>query len=111
MSTLERLTFPRLVARALLWRCPWCSGKKAWFRTWFRRDDRCRTCGLRWNRGQDGFELGAMTVAVVITGGSVMLFLGISIAASYPDFEVLPLALIGAVIALVVPVVGRDLLG
>ena len=46
-----------------------------------------------------------MTVAVVITGGSVMLFLGISIAASYPDFEVLPLALIGAVIALVVPVV------
>ena len=104
MSTLTRLTFPRLVARALLRRCPWCAGKKAWFRSWFRRYDRCRTCGLRWNRGQDGFELGAMTVAVVITGGSVMLFLSISIAVSYPDFEVVPMALIGAVIALVMPV-------
>lgn len=104
MGTLARLTFPRLVARALLRRCPWCAGRKAWFRSWFRRYDRCRTCGLRWNRGQDGFELGAMTVAVVITGGSVMLYLAISIASSYPDFEVLPMALIGAAIALVMPV-------
>ncbi len=105
MSRPTHFTFPRLVGRALLRRCPWCGGKKAWFRTWFRRHDRCQTCGLRWNRGQDGFELGAMTVGVFITGGSVMIFLTAFIASTYPDFQVVPMAIIGAVIALVMPVI------
>ena len=103
MSRPTKLTFPRLVARALLRRCPWCGGKKAWFRTWFRRYDRCQTCTLRWNRGQDGFELGAMTVGVFLTGGSVMIFLTVFIAVNYPDFPVVPMALIGAAIAVVMP--------
>jgi len=103
MSVPTRLTFPRLFGRAILRRCPWCNGKGAWFRGWYRRNDRCNTCGLRWNRGQDGFELGAMTVAVFITGGSVMIFLAIFIAVNYPDFPVMPMALIGAAIALVMP--------
>jgi uncharacterized protein (DUF983 family) len=103
MARLSKFTFPRLCGRALLRRCPWCGGKGAWFRTWFRRNDRCNTCGLRWNRGQDGFELGAMTVAVLITGGSVMIFLAIFIASSYPDFPVAPMAVISAAIALVMP--------
>lgn len=105
MSPLAKYTFPRLLARALLRRCPWCNGSKAWFRSWFRRYDRCQTCGLRWNRGQDGFELGAMTVAVFITGGSVMIFLAILLAVTYPDFPVVPMAVIGAAIALIVPFV------
>jgi uncharacterized protein (DUF983 family) len=92
-----------MVRRALRRRCPWCNGKRAWFNGWFRRADRCHTCGLRWNRGQDGFELGAMTMAVFITGGSVMIFLAIGIIASYPKVAVLPLALGGAAIAVLVP--------
>ena len=104
MSRLAKFTFPRLVGRALLWRCPWCGGRKAWFRTWFRRADRCKTCSLRWDRGQDGFELGAMTVGVIITGGSVMVFLTAWIVVAYPNFPVVPMALIGAAIALVMPV-------
>jgi|GEM_PF-2380140 len=98
-------SFPRLLGRALLRRCPWCGGKGAWFRSWFKRNDRCNTCGLKWNREQDGFELGAMTVAVLITGGSVMVFLGIFIAATYPTFHVLPMVSIAAAIALVMPVI------
>ena len=46
-----------------------------------------------------------MTVGVFITGGSVMVFLTVWIASNYPDFQVLPMALIGAVIALVMPVI------
>ena len=45
-----------------------------------------------------------MTVGVFITGGSVMVFLTAWIASTYPDFQVLPMALIGAGIALVMPV-------
>ena len=93
-----------MAARALLRRCPWCAGRGAWFLGWFRRAERCRTCGLRWNRRQDGFELGAMTVATLITGGSVMIFLMVSIIVTYPEIAVLPVAIGGAAIALGMPV-------
>jgi uncharacterized protein (DUF983 family) len=93
-----------MVGRALLRRCPWCGGKKAWFLGWFRKAERCPSCGLRWSRGQDGWELGAMTVAVVITGGAVMTLLIVGIIVSYPDIAVVPMTIIGVGLAVVVPI-------
>ena len=46
-----------------------------------------------------------MTVAVFITGGSVMVFLGVFLGVTYPTFHVLPMVLIAAAIALVLPVI------
>ena len=42
-------------------------------------------------------------MAVFITGGSVMIFLAIGIIVSYPKVAVFPLALGGAAIAVLVP--------
>lgn len=46
-----------------------------------------------------------MTVATLLTGGAVMIFLAVSIIVTYPDVAVLPIAVGGAALALVVPVV------
>lgn len=45
-----------------------------------------------------------MTVATIITGASVMIFLVVSIIVTYPEIAVAPVAIGGAAIALVVPV-------
>ncbi len=100
----NRPGFPTMVGRALRRRCPWCSGRRAWFTGWFAKADRCHTCGLRWDRDQPGFELGAMSVAVLITGGAIVVLLVVGIITTYPDIAVVPLMLIGFVIAVVVPV-------
>jgi hypothetical protein len=45
-----------------------------------------------------------MTVATLVTGGSVMVFLTVSIIVSYPEVAVLPIAIGGAAIALLMPI-------
>ena len=44
-----------------------------------------------------------MTVAAVITGGAVTILLVVGIVVSYPDIAVMPMAVIGAGLAVVVP--------
>jgi uncharacterized protein (DUF983 family) len=95
-----------MVGRALLRRCPWCSGRGAWFVGWFSKQDHCKTCGLRWDRNQDGWELGAMMIAIVAAIGAVAVVLIVGIAASYPDIAVFPILALGLVVAVVVPVIG-----
>jgi hypothetical protein len=46
-----------------------------------------------------------MTMAVFITGGSVVISLAIGIIASYPKVAVVPMAIIGAGLAVVVPTI------
>ena len=45
-----------------------------------------------------------MTVAAVLTGGGVMLFLAVMIIFTYPDFAVRPMTIGGVAIAVLVPV-------
>lgn len=94
----------------MLWRgvrrrCPWCAGRGAFFTGWFAKDERCRTCGLEWRRGDVGFELGALTISVIVCFGAIVAAIGVGIAVTAPDIPVLPLMLAVGVVAIVLPVV------
>jgi uncharacterized protein (DUF983 family) len=103
MSTAGPTSFKRMVGRALLRRCPRCGGK-AWFRGWFHRLERCRTCGYRYNR-QAGFMLGAMTMNTIVTFGCLAVVLVVGTVTTAPDIPVLPLVLLSVAVAVVVPLV------
>ena len=49
----------RLLARALLLRCP-NSGRASALRSWFTLRERCPACGFRLDRGEDGYFLGSL---------------------------------------------------
>ena len=83
-----------MVGRALLRRCPWCGGRGAWFKGWFGKVDRCKTCGLQWDRQLVGFELGATSVNVIITLGSILTTVVVGFILTMPDVAVLPIMFI-----------------
>lgn len=93
-----------MAGRALVLRCPWCGSPKTFLRGWFRRRERCRTCGIRWQR-EVGFELGALTVNTIITFGSLTIAMIIGFVVTAPDIPVLPFVLGLFVMALLVPVI------
>ena len=95
----------RMLLRGSVRRCPLCGGKGAFFAGWYKRDDRCHTCGLLWERKLEGFELGSMTVNVILTFGTMLVTMGIGVALSYPDVAVLPIFAIVVAIAVVMPFV------
>jgi uncharacterized protein (DUF983 family) len=80
-----------MLIRGLLRRCAWCGGKGAFFNGWFKREDRCHTCGLLWQRRLEGFELGAMTMNVLVSYGTLLFGMGIGVFLTYPDVAVVPL--------------------
>jgi uncharacterized protein (DUF983 family) len=98
-----RTDFLPMLGRALLRRCPRCGGK-AWFRGWFGKVDRCRTCGYRYER-QPGFLLGALTMNTIVTFGLLAVVLLVGTILSYPDIAVVPMLIAAAVVAVVVPIV------
>jgi uncharacterized protein (DUF983 family) len=94
----------------MLWRgvrrrCAWCGGRKAFFTGWFAKQDTCRTCGIGWRRGYEGFELGAMAINIIVCFGALVVGVGIGVAVTAPDVAVLPLLVTLAVWAVVMPVV------
>lgn len=86
-------------------RCPWCSGRRAFFTSWFTKGDACRTCGLRWRRGDAGFELGAAAMAAIIVMGPLMMLLGIVVAVTWPEIAVAPLMAVLIVGGAILPIV------
>jgi uncharacterized protein (DUF983 family) len=98
-----RTTFWPMLGRALLRRCPRCGGK-GWFRGWFTKVERCRTCGYRYER-QPGFLLGALTMNTIVTFGLLAVVLLVGSILSYPDIAVGPMLIAAAVVSVVVPVV------
>jgi uncharacterized protein (DUF983 family) len=92
-----------MMMRAMRLRCPWCASRRTFLRGWFRRHERCRTCGLRWHR-EVGFELGAVTMNTVVTFGALTLLMAIGFVATAPDIPVLPFVLGLAVAAVLVPI-------
>jgi uncharacterized protein (DUF983 family) len=101
MSTVAPASFKRMVGRALLRRCPRCGGK-GWFRGWFHRLERCRTCGFKYER-QVGFMLGAMTINIIVTFGCLAAVLVIGSIVTYPDVPVPPLVVLSIAIGVIVP--------
>jgi uncharacterized protein (DUF983 family) len=92
-----------MVGRALLRRCPRCGGR-AWFTGWFRRVDRCQTCGYKYERAP-GFVLGEVTMNTIVTFGLLAVVIVVGIVITYPDVPTVPLMLAALAVAVVVPVV------
>jgi uncharacterized protein (DUF983 family) len=92
-----------MLGRALLRRCPRCGGR-AWFRGWFGKVDRCRTCGYRYER-QPAFLLGAVTMNTIVTFGLLAVVLVVGSILSYPDIAVVPMLIAAGLVAVVVPIV------
>ena len=94
----------------MLWRgarrrCPWCSGRGAFFTGWFRKADRCRTCGLGWRRGYEGFELGALAMSAIVVFGALVVALSVGIVLTTPDIPVFELVVALGAVAVVLPIV------
>jgi uncharacterized protein (DUF983 family) len=98
----ERVSFPRMLGRAVRLRCPRCGGRRAWRRGWFGRLDRCRTCGYRYER-QEGFMLGSLTVNIVVTFGAILVVVVVGMIVTYPDIAVVPIVLACIAVAALVP--------
>jgi uncharacterized protein (DUF983 family) len=47
-----------MLGRALRLRCPNC-GKARAMESWFRMRDRCPVCGIKFHRGEHGYEVGS----------------------------------------------------
>src|SRR6476646_10788482 len=76
-----------MLFRAVRRRCPRCGGRPSWFTGWFRRVDRCRTCGYRYER-QDGFMVGAITINTILTFGAILVVLVVGTIVTYPESAV-----------------------
>ena len=79
-----------MVSRALRRRCPQCGGGSL-FASWFRIRACCPTCGIRTERGEDGYVVGAymfnMVAAELLWAA---LFLGVLWATwSNPSWDLL----------------------
>ena len=97
----ERPALPKMILRGLFRRCAWCGGKGAFFTSWYGKGDRCRTCGLNWQRNLEGFELGAATMGVFITFGSIIVWMIISVLSGV---ALVPLLVVAGVIAVSFPI-------
>jgi uncharacterized protein (DUF983 family) len=93
-----------MMLRAITLRCPWCASRRTFIRGWFRRHDRCRTCGLAWRR-EEGFELGAVTVNTIVTFGALTVAMVVGFVATSPDIAVVPIVLALSAVAVVMPIV------
>ena len=94
---------PTLLARGITRRCAWCGDRKAYFTGWFQRQDRCQACGHAYRRGDDAFELGAITANIILTFLSILIAILVLVAITAPDIAVLPIVFVTAGIALVGP--------
>ena len=89
--------------RGLRRRCAYCGGRGAFFTGWFAKQERCRTCGIGWHRGYEGFELGAMAISAVIVIGTLVAAMVVGVVATLPDIAVVPLLLVLGAGAVVLP--------
>lgn len=63
----------RYLGRAMLLRCPNC-GERGIFESWFRQKDTCPRCGIPFNRGEQGYIVGAYMFNIVV---AELVFAGI----------------------------------
>ena len=99
-----RPTLARMLWRGLRRRCAWCGGRGAFFSGWFTKQDRCRTCGIEWRRGYEGFELGAMAISAIVCLGTLIAAMVVGVLVTLPDIEVVTLLVVLGVGAVVLPI-------
>jgi uncharacterized protein (DUF983 family) len=91
----------KMVWRGLRKRCAWCGGKRAFFTGFFKKGERCNTCGLNWQRNLEGFELGAAAMGVFLTFGPIIVWM---VAALLLGVNFVPLLIVAAALAVFVPI-------
>lgn len=101
----DRPGFGRMLWRGVRRHCAWCGGRRAFFTGWFSKQEHCHTCGIGWQRGYEGFELGAAAINAVITFGVLIVGVAIGVIATLPDVAVLPIVVILGIGAVVIPAV------
>jgi uncharacterized protein (DUF983 family) len=94
-----------MLPRGAFRRCPWCKGRGAFFVGWFEKADHCQSCGLKWRRGDVGYELGAAGVTAAITFGPLVLVLGGMIAITWPEVQLIPMYLVLGLLAVTLPLI------
>ena len=97
---------PKMLVRGVFRRCAHCGGKGAFFTGWIARQDRCKTCGFKWERNLEGFQLGAAAMNIILTGGSLLFVMGIGVIATYPNVPTWPLIAVVCAVALIVGIGG-----
>ena len=102
----ERAALPKMILRGLFRRCAWCGGRGSFFTSWFKKAEQCQTCGMKWERGYEGYELGAATMGVFLTFGSIIVWMVVSVLAG---IDLVPLLIVAGVIAITVPILGYPL--
>ncbi len=74
----------RMLARALLLRCPACGGRKI-FRSWLRMRAFCPGCGLRLDRGERGYNLGSYTINLLTAETLFLLWFLVIVLVGWPS--------------------------
>jgi len=70
-----------MIGRGLVRHCPRCGGGHL-FRGWFRLEERCPTCGLRFER-EEGFWLGAYVINMALGESGLVVFFIVLIAVAF----------------------------
>ncbi len=96
---------PRLLARGITRRCAWCGDRKAYFTGWFTRQERCRSCGHAYRRGDEAFELGAITANIILTFLSLLGTVLVLVVLTAPDVPVLGVMLAAGSVGLFGPAI------
>ncbi len=94
---------PRLLARGFTRRCAWCGDRRAYFTGWFQRQERCHRCGHAYRRGDDAFELGAITANIILTFLSLLLTILVLVATTAPDVPVVGTVVAASAVGLLGP--------
>jgi len=93
-----------LLWRGMRRRCPNCGAGDA-FESWFRLRPRCRACGLRLDRGENDFFLGAFTLNFVTAELALCAFMLAVIVALWPDVPWDFVLYGGAILMVIMPLV------
>lgn len=90
-----------MLRRAAVLKCPHCGSRRTFIRRWVLRYERCRTCGISWNREQ-GFELGPVALNLLFTFFSLAVGMVVAFVATSPNFPVraMTIGFMGAAIVL-----------
>ena len=94
------------VARALRLSCPNC-GKSGQLKSWLRVKPDCENCGLKFDRGEHDYFIGAYTINLIAAELIVVIAFVIGILITWPDVPwdamkwiLLPLAALTPIITL-----------
>ena len=80
----------RLLWRAMRLRCPNCCGGPL-FRSWLHMHSQCPACGLRLERGEDGYQVGSYMFNII---AAELLFLAVFLGALVLTWPAPPWALL-----------------